>query len=95
MVNDTVAELKTLRAIGLVPPFFKPGYATVPGVCCNNYAVVNVASVAACMQLCKLPAPPRVDRVTDVNGHETRQVDERLNPGPGNEATESVGASVP
>ena len=32
--------------IGLVPPFFKPGYATVPGVYCNNYAVVNVASVA-------------------------------------------------
>ena len=53
------------------------------------------------MQLGKLPAPPpRVDRVTDVNGHETRQIVERLNPslhniGPGNEATENVGASVP
>ena len=34
------------RAVGLVPPFFKPGYSTVPGVYCSNYAVANVASVA-------------------------------------------------
>ena len=44
------------------------------------------------MQLCKLSAPP--PRVTDVNGHETRQVDERLNRslvhvGPGNEVTQT------
>ena len=36
---------KNFAVISSVPPFFKPGYATAPGVC-NNYAATNVASVA-------------------------------------------------
>ena len=59
--------------IGLVPPFFKSGYTTVPGVYCNNYAVVNVV-MHACNLVSFQPfllACIDIDRVTDVNGHET------------------------